>query len=77
MRSLWPQVLSLGSAVSSQSSKYWAGTKNCVLCAAWNALLEYGALPSFDGAPASALEKAMAPPLQYSCLENPMDGEAW
>ena len=19
----------------------------------------------------------MAPPLQYSCLENPMDGEAW
>ena len=23
------------------------------------------------------LEKAMAPPLQYSCLENPMDGGAW
>ena len=23
------------------------------------------------------LEKAMAPPLQYSCLENPMDREAW
>ena len=23
------------------------------------------------------LEKAMATPLQYSCLENPMDGEAW
>ena len=22
-------------------------------------------------------EKAMAPPLQYSCLENPMDGGAW
>ena len=22
-------------------------------------------------------EKAMATPLQYSCLENPMDGEAW
>ena len=22
------------------------------------------------------LEKEMAPPLQYSCLENPMDGEA-
>ena len=22
-------------------------------------------------------EKAMAPQLQYSCLENPMDGEAW
>ena len=21
--------------------------------------------------------KAMAPPLQYSCLENPMDGGAW
>ena len=23
------------------------------------------------------LEKAMAPLLQYSCLENPMDGGAW
>ena len=23
------------------------------------------------------LEKAMAPQLQYSCLENPMDGGAW
>ena len=23
------------------------------------------------------LEKAMAPPLQYPCLENPMDGGAW
>ena len=23
------------------------------------------------------LEKDMATPLQYSCLENPMDGEAW
>ena len=23
------------------------------------------------------VEKAMAPPLQYSCLENPMDGGAW
>ena len=23
------------------------------------------------------IEKAMAPPLQYSCLENPMDGGAW
>ena len=22
-------------------------------------------------------EKAMAPPLQYSCLKNPMDGGAW
>ena len=22
-------------------------------------------------------DKAMAPQLQYSCLENPMDGEAW
>ena len=22
-------------------------------------------------------EKAMAPPLQYSCLENPMDGGSW
>ena len=22
-------------------------------------------------------EKAMAPPLQYSCLENPMDGGTW
>ena len=22
-------------------------------------------------------EKAMAPPLQYSCLENPVDGGAW
>ena len=22
-------------------------------------------------------EKAMAPPLQYSCLENPIDGGAW
>ena len=22
-------------------------------------------------------KKAMAPPLQYSCLENPMDGGAW
>ena len=22
-------------------------------------------------------EKAMAPPLQYSCLENPLDGGAW
>ena len=25
----------------------------------------------------SNLEKAMAPQLQYSCLENPMDGGAW
>ena len=25
----------------------------------------------------SFLEKAIAPPLQYSCLENPMDGGAW
>ena len=25
----------------------------------------------------SSSEKAMAPPLQYSCLENPMDGGAW
>jgi len=25
----------------------------------------------------SPLEKAMAPPLQYSCLENPMDRGAW
>ena len=24
-----------------------------------------------------ARDKAMAPPLQYSCLENPMDGGAW
>ena len=24
-----------------------------------------------------ALEKAMAPSRQYSCLENPMDGGAW
>ena len=23
------------------------------------------------------MEKAMAPPLQYFCLENPMDGGAW
>ena len=23
------------------------------------------------------MEKAMAPPLQYSCLENPMGGGAW
>ena len=23
------------------------------------------------------VEKAMATPLQYSCLENPMDGGAW
>ena len=23
------------------------------------------------------MEKAMTPPLQYSCLENPMDGGAW
>ena len=23
------------------------------------------------------LEKEMATPLQYSCLENPMDGGAW
>ena len=23
------------------------------------------------------MEKAMAPPIQYSCLENPMDGGAW
>ena len=23
------------------------------------------------------MEKAMASPLQYSCLENPMDGGAW
>ena len=25
----------------------------------------------------SDMEKAMAPPLQYSCLENPMDRGAW
>ena len=24
-----------------------------------------------------SLEKAMATPLQYSCLENPMDGGGW
>ena len=27
--------------------------------------------------PSELLEKAMAPPLQYSGLENPMDGGAW
>ena len=26
---------------------------------------------------AKGLEKAMAPPLHYFCLENPMDGGAW
>ena len=26
---------------------------------------------------AQLTEKAVAPPLQYSCLENPMDGGAW
>ena len=28
-------------------------------------------------APVRMMEKAVAPPLQYSCLENPMDGGAW
>ena len=28
-------------------------------------------------APTGALEKEMATLLQYSCLENPMDGGAW
>ena len=28
-------------------------------------------------APVGVLEKAMAPQLQYFCLENPMDGGAW
>ena len=27
--------------------------------------------------PRNSAEKAMAPPLQYSCLGNPMDGRAW
>ena len=27
--------------------------------------------------PEDPLEKDMANPLQYSCLENPMDGGAW
>ena len=30
---------------------------------------------SLDGE--DPLEKEMETPLQYSCLENPMDGEAW
>ena len=32
--------------------------------------------PSFGGTNLN-LEKEMAPPLQYSCLENPMDRGAW
>ena len=31
----------------------------------------------FEEIPGKGAEKAMAPPLQYSCLENPMDGGAW
>ena len=31
----------------------------------------------FEEIPGKGSEKAMAPPLQYSCLENPMDGGAW
>ena len=34
-------------------------------------------MPVLPGNNASILEKAMAPPLQFSCLENPMDGGAW
>ena len=29
------------------------------------------------GGIANSLEKSLAPPLQYSCLENPKDGGAW
>ena len=32
---------------------------------------------SWDSAAEASPEKVMAPPLQYSCLENPMDGGAW
>ena len=31
----------------------------------------------FKGPSSLLAEKAMAPPLQYSCLENPMDRGAW
>ena len=33
--------------------------------------------PHFENQCSELLEKAMAPQLQYSCLENPMDGGAW
>ena len=39
-------------------------------CAVKNPLVIYNQVSVF-------VEKAMAPPLQYSCLENPMDGGAW
>ena len=32
---------------------------------------------AFKGSPLCWAEKAMTTPLQYSCLENPMDGGAW
>ena len=32
---------------------------------------------SFTTSQSYLSEKAMAPPLQYSCLENPMDGGDW
>ena len=36
-----------------------------------------GQPPFTEGLLLVQIEKAMAPPLQYSCLENPMDGGAW
>ena len=42
-------------------------------CFFWLQVKERGYLGSLI----CLMEKAMATPLQYSCLENPMDGRAW
>jgi len=47
----------------------WEGAKEVVRQEAWEEL-------RFEDPYGEWAEKAMAPPLQYSCLENPMDGGA-
>ena len=51
----------------------WSGSDENTLPGLQTAVCSHGGKrPSL-----TSLEKAMAPPLQYSCLENPMDGGAW
>ena len=43
-----------------------------VVCSAWNAG-DPGLIPGLERSPG----EGNGTPLQYSCLENPMDGGAW
>ena len=37
----------------------------------------YSYLPEYLGFPSGSVREGNGTPLQYSCLENPMDGGAW